>query len=1173
MSPVLKLELIQIFASLLGKAPSSKKWLRLIRKRFEWKELKEAGKTRFKRIKRLKHHHTESCSSASASAQQSSHWDEWIKGSAIDPGVTKLNLVSLDRYAPFERLFYSDKIKRLNTGRLPSWILNRYSHLEQGGWWCSGVDPVTGTDDLWGCFKPDHPRIDTTKGKYQKYEHPYKAQATLFALKATDEIRQKVAKRYGVEALPTDIDFTRADRGFWSWVKRNNIPIVLTEGCKKAAALLSLGFAAIALPGIWGGYRKNDGKPTLIPQLEYFASKERKIYFAFDQDEKRSTRQTNRKAVWHTAKLLKDKGCAVSIIEWEPFFKGVDDLIVVKGDKHFAACYEKALPFDDWMADGLRQLTYKPALRLGSDTPQYLTQCNLIPPPNAKLICLKAPKNSGKTEWLVKICADAQHRGQKVVILTHRTQLGKALCKRFGIEYVDELKDSDIKGIFGFGLCFDSLRRNSSAQFNPEDWHGAIVILDECEQSIWHLLNARTEVAKYRVQVLRNFQQLIQNTLSSDEGKVYLSDADLSDVSIDYVRSLTEFPVDPWIAVKEGNPTPWNVTVWEKPEIMLEAVIYHIHQGGIPLIFVDGQKAKSKWGTRNLEAYLKKIFPHKKILRIDAESVADPTHPAYGCMDKLDEVLKHYDIVIASPTIETGVSIDIKGHFTSDWDFAQGVIPVASILQRMARLRESVPRHVCAKSYGIGRIGNGSASPRKLLASEQTKLKAHIKLLAEADTADFDATFQPESIRTWTKMAARINLGMMRYRHEILRALVAEGHTITPGNLKDFKGDKGITVGDAKELEEQNLEVDEVEADVFEIGSVKDGLTATRDEKYAEYRQAIANAPNPDDNRLKTLKKQKSRTQHKELLELRKGELSRLYAEELISDELIELDDDGEHSKIQLHYYLTHGREHLSQRDKQVLEGMLESGQGQVFLPDASRKLIGGKVGYLEALGVKTLLEQGTEWTNNSQILIDLGIKVKQYKDDIKAVLGCSIREDYSPVAIAQKLLRDCLGLEFSDPVKRGSRGNQVRHYQPVAIPELREKIFEVWLQRDEAAKTAKAATEQVVEQVVEPSATGQTVEQVVEPSATGQTVEQTPVDSLISLFERCENQEDFRQEVRNFAPESKSLTDREELIEGAMLFFPLETKRKLQNWWTAILWEVRDFWKALEQSDHVAVG
>jgi hypothetical protein len=31
--------------------------------------------------------------------------------------------------------------------------------------------------------------------------------------------------------------------------------------------------------------------------------------------------------------------------------------------------------------------------------------------------------------------------------------------------------------------------------------------------------------------------------------------------------------------------------------------------GGRPFICVDGQKAKSKWGTQNLEAYLAKLFP------------------------------------------------------------------------------------------------------------------------------------------------------------------------------------------------------------------------------------------------------------------------------------------------------------------------------------------------------------------------------------------------------------------------------------------------------------------------------------------------------------------------------------------------------------------------------------
>jgi hypothetical protein len=933
MTPVLKLKLIQIFASLLGKAPSLKKWLKLIRKRLEWKELKEAGKTRFKRIKRIKQH----SSPSQASAQHSqAHSDEWIKGSGIDPALTALNLVSLDGYAPFERLFYSEKIKRLNTGRLPSWILNRYAHLEKGGWWCSGVDPVTGSDDLWGCFKPDQPRIDATKGKHQKYEHPLKAQATLFALKVTDAIWQKVAKRYGVPVTEMDIDQSRADRGFWSWVKRNNVPIVLTEGCKKAASLLSQGFAAIALPGIWGGYRKNDGKPALTPQLECFASKGRKIYFAFDQDEKRSTRQTNRKAVWCTAKLLKDKGCAVSIIEWEPWIKGVDDLIVVKGDKHFLGCYEKALSFDDWQADGLWELTYKPALRLDSKS-KHLG--DFAPPPSAKLIGLKAPKGSGKTEWLVKVCEDAQRRGQKVIIITHRTKLAEALCGRFRIDYVTELKDSDTQGIFGFGLCFDSLRRNSQAKFNPEDWYNCIVILDEVEQSVWHLLNANTEVGKHRVQVLRNFQQLIQNVLESDEGRVYLSDADLSDVSIDYVRSLADFPIEPWIAVKEGNPTPWNVTIWEKPEQLLEAAIYHIHQGGIPLIFVDGRKVKSKWGTWNLEAYLKKTFPNKKILRIDAESVSDPTHPAYRCMSidkmnklemsKLDKLLKQYDIVIASPTIETGVSIDLKGHFTSVWDIAQGVIPVASVLQRMARLREPVPRHVFAKPYGIGRIGNGSASPKKLMASQQVKFQAHIKLLAEGDTTDFDvaSNFQPQSQRTWMKMAARINLGMMRYRHEIERALIREGHTIAPGSLSDFRGYKEVTLEDAIK---DDFELDEPQEEVLEIGSVKDGITATRDEEYGKHCQAVDATPNPDDNRYDSLKKQKER-KPKELLEFRKGELSRRYAEELVSPELIELDDDGEYPRMRLHYYLTEGRDHLSERDKQVLQGMLESGQGNLF--------------------------------------------------------------------------------------------------------------------------------------------------------------------------------------------------------------------------------------------------
>jgi hypothetical protein len=223
-----------------------------------------------------------------------------------------------------------------------------------------------------------------------------------------------------------------------------------------------------------------------------FACEGRQFYFAFDQDEKPTTRLHNRKAVGCTARLLQQHGSVVSIISWLPWIKGCDDLIVAKGANYFEQCYSKALSFDDWQADALKELTYKPAVRFDSQT-KYIGE--FAPPPDAKLICLKAPKGSGKTEALVKVCADAQRQGQKVLVITHRQQLGQALCLRFGIDYVSELKESQTKGAFGYGLCFDSLRRSSQARFNPDEWHNCIVILDECEQSIWHLLNARTEVA------------------------------------------------------------------------------------------------------------------------------------------------------------------------------------------------------------------------------------------------------------------------------------------------------------------------------------------------------------------------------------------------------------------------------------------------------------------------------------------------------------------------------------------------------------------------------------------------------------------------------------------------------------------------------------------------------
>jgi Domain of unknown function (DUF3854) len=116
-------------------------------------------------------------------------------------------------------------------------------------------------------------------------------------------------------------------------VNNSEVPLVITEGAKKAATLISLGYAAIALPGIFNGYRqpkdefgRKTGLAKLIPQLQIFATPGRTVYFAFDRDTKASTVNNVNIAIAKTGKLFTKAGVDIKVICWQEFAKDVDDL-------------------------------------------------------------------------------------------------------------------------------------------------------------------------------------------------------------------------------------------------------------------------------------------------------------------------------------------------------------------------------------------------------------------------------------------------------------------------------------------------------------------------------------------------------------------------------------------------------------------------------------------------------------------------------------------------------------------------------------------------------------------------------------------------------------------------------------------------------------------------------
>lgn len=413
-----------------------------------------------------------------------------------------------------------------------------------------------------------------------------------------------------------------------------------------------------------------------------------------------------------------------------------------------------------------------------------------------------------------------------------------------------------------------------------------------------------------------------------------MQDADLSDISIDFVRELAGTDIKPWIAVNHWQPSePWQIKFYDthhvkgetqdNPSGLLKDSVDYVTSGGRIWVSTDSQKTKSKHGTKNLEKYYRSRCPGKKILRIDAESVANPEHPAYQCAEKINELAALYDIVICSPSLATGVSVDLRGHFTAVFGIYQAISD-NEVRQSLARVREPLPRFIWCRQVAVGKIGNGESNYKEIAKSKEKDCRYNLQLLKDFDF-DLDKAYHPIVLRYWAKYAARINSSTWDFREAVREGLIAEGHII-----RDCGDDDRDTAGEIKALRILN---------------------------QVEEAVAVAVAEDIDREEFEKLEQQRSKTDTERHQE-EKFRLKEIYKVE-VTPELRQLHHDKWFGKILLEYLLTHNPEFAWVRDRKNIDSQIKTGDGQLCLQDVRQ--ITGKVKIHEVLNTLQFLDPTKE--------------------------------------------------------------------------------------------------------------------------------------------------------------------------------------------------------------------
>ncbi|WDD36225.1 DUF3854 domain-containing protein (plasmid) [Nostoc sp. UHCC 0926] len=543
-----------------------------------------------------------------------------------------------------------------------------------------------------------------------------------------------------IDSQHKDIQIT-----FWEWIKQHpEIPIILCEGEKKAACLLSLGFVAIALPGIWNGrVGKQDFDERLHPDLVSMAQAGRKFIILFDHETKAKTRWSVFQATVRTAKVIESAGCECEVALLPGPEKGVDDFVVARGedanalltaiinDAKSLADYKRSYRAKKW---GLSK--YKPDVTINVKylsealcIPELEEKCKLLPElyelekeqlftpsikghqrnkestdsggvdsskskksptfnfPKSGLVVLWSDMGTGKTE-LMRWWRD-QNPDARFLNNGHRVNLLKNLAERLRTAMYSDLGYAGLAQAQALSITIDSLHK-----LNTQSLTYGCIFIDEACQYLTHLLHSNT-CKQHRAAILEVLEYIVYNA-----PLVVIADAHMDDLTVDFFRSMRPSEEIPYIIKNQWRNGSRTIYWYEgdNSSALVAQISAALMLGEKIMVASDSKrfiKKLDKSFTIKCEesSSEKSHTPQKwRIWSVHSDNSGSDENVAF--IKDITNAVKNFDALFTSPSLGTGVDIS-EYHFDLVFGVFHGVSQTATeCAQQLYRYRPKVPFHI-----------------------------------------------------------------------------------------------------------------------------------------------------------------------------------------------------------------------------------------------------------------------------------------------------------------------------------------------------------------------------------------------------------------------------------------------------------------------------------------------